>query len=129
MIDVSPDGAALTTVFSDFEVTLPQGAQSNGTRMVMPLTGGAQNAQLTVYASGYAFTTHATARLSLTVNGQTIVKDFPAGTDDEFVQQIKLPAIAGSECQLSLAIEVHQAAGSDDGDAYLNVTAVDAEIT
>jgi hypothetical protein len=128
-IDVSPDGAALTTTFSDLEVTLGQGAQSTGTRMVMPLTDGAQKAQLTVYASGYALTQHATARLSLTVNGQTVVKDFPAGTDGEFVEQIELPATAGSEYQLSLALDLGQAAGSDDGDAYLNVSAVDAEIT
>jgi hypothetical protein len=127
--DVSPDGAALTTTFADLEANLEKGPVSNGTRMVMPLTGGAQNAQVTVYASGYAFTEGATARLSLTVNGQTVVKDFPVGTDGEFVQQLELPAIAGSPCQLSLTLEVDQAPGTDDGAAYLNVTAIDAEIT
>jgi hypothetical protein len=128
--DISPDGAALTTLFSDQVATLRAGPQSTGTRMVMPLTGGTRNAQLTVYASGYAFTTeHTTARLSLTVNGQTVVKDFPVGADSEYVQPIELPAIAGSEYQLSIVVEVHQAAGSDDGDAYLNVSSIDAEIT
>jgi hypothetical protein len=128
--DVSSDGAALTTLFSDQVATLRKGPQSTGTRMVMPLTGGAQNAKLSVYASGYALTTeHTTARLSITVNGQTFVRDFPAGTDDDYVQQIELPAIAGSEYQISLALEVDQAAGTDDGDAYLNVSSIDAEIT
>jgi hypothetical protein len=128
--DVSSDGGALTTLFSDQVASLQEGPQSTGTRMVIPLTGGAQNRKLTVYASGYAITTeHTTARLSLTVNGQTVVKDFPAGTEGEFVQPLKLPAIAGSDYQLSFALEVHQAAGSDDGDAYLNVSSIDAEIT
>jgi hypothetical protein len=127
--DVSPDGAALTTTFADLEANLEQGVLSTGTHMVMPLTGGAQNAEITVSASGYALTENAAARLSLTVNGQTVVKDFPAGTDGDFVQQIELPAIAGSECQLSLALEVDQAPGSDDGAAYLNVSAIDAEIS
>lgn len=128
--DVSPDGAALTTVFSDQVATLREGPQSTGTRMVMPLTGGTHKARLRVYASGYAFTTeHTTARLTLTVNGQPFVKDFPVGTDADYVQPIELPAIAGSDYQLSIAVEVHQAAGSDDEDAYLNVTSIDAEIT
>ena len=126
---VSPDGQALTTLFSDLEADTQKGIQSNGTRMVMPLTDGAPNAHITVYASGYALTEGATARLSLTLNGQTVVKDFPAGTDDEFVQQIELPAIAGSEGQLSIALEVDQTPGSDDGAAYLNVSSIDAEIT
>jgi hypothetical protein len=127
--DVSPDGEALSTLFSDLEVSTEKGVVSNGTRVVMPLTGGTQNAVLKVDVSGYAFTQHATARLSITVNGQTFVKDFPDGTDDDFVQQVELPAVAGSETQLSLALEVDQAPGSDAGGAYLNVNSVDAEIT
>ena len=127
--DVSPDGAALTTLFSDMEVNLETGAVSNGTRVVMPLTGGTHNALLTIYASGYAITQGATARLTMTVNGQAFVRDFPLGTDGEFVQQVGLPAVAGSETQLSLALEVHQAPGSDDGAAYLNVSSIDANIS
>ena len=96
-IDVSPDRAALTATFADLEVDLEKGAKSAGTRMVMPLTAGAQNAKITIYASGYALTDHGTARLSLTVNGRTVVKDFPAGTDADFVQPIELPVIAGAE--------------------------------
>jgi hypothetical protein len=128
--DISPDGAALTTLFSDLVATLQKGPQSTGTRMVIPLTDDGQNAKLTVYASGYAITTkHATACLRLTVNGQTVVRGFRGGTEGEFLQPLELPAIAGSEYQLSLALEVHQAPGSHDEDAYLNVSAIDAEIT
>src|SRR5215831_14598089 len=125
--DISPDGVALTGLFADMEVSTEKGAVSNGTRVVIPLTGGAHNAVLTVYVSGYAFAQDATARLKITVNGQTVVRDFPTGTDDDFVQQVELPAVAGSQTQLSLALEVHQAAGSDGG-AYLNVSSIDANI-
>jgi len=125
--DVSSDGVALTTLFADMEVSTETGAVSNGTRVMMPLTGGAHNAVLTIYVSGYAFARDATARLKMTVNGQTVVRDFPTGTDDDFIQQVELPAVAGSQTQLSLALEVHQAPGSDGG-AYLNVSSIDANI-
>jgi hypothetical protein len=128
-IDVSDDGKALTAGFSDLEADLEKGVPSTGTRMVMPLTGGARNATITVYASGYVFTHHATARLSFTVNGTTVVRDFPSGTDREFVQPIELPAIGGSAYQLSLTLEGQQAPASADGTAYINVSTIDAEIS
>jgi hypothetical protein len=128
-IGVAPDGTALTATFSDLEVDLHNGVPSTGTRMAMPLTGGARNANIAVYVTGYAFTDQATARLTLTVNGQTVVKDFPAGTDGEYTQSLELPAIAGSAYQLSLALAGDQAPGSDDGSANLIVDAIDMEIT
>jgi hypothetical protein len=45
-IDVSPDRAALTATFADLEADLEKAAQSTGTRMVMPLTAGAQHAKI-----------------------------------------------------------------------------------
>jgi len=125
--DVSSDGVALTTLFADMEMSTEKDAMSNGRHVMMPLTGGAHNAVLTIYVSGYAFARDATARLKMTVNGQTVVRDFPTGTDDDFMQQVELPAVAGSQTQLSLALEVHQAPGSDGG-AYLNVSSIDANI-
>jgi len=126
-IDVSPDGLALTANFSDLEAKSDDGVPSNGTRMAMPLTGGAPNATITVYASGYVFTRHATARLSFTLNGRTIVREFPSGFDNDFVQPIELPAIGGSAYQLSLAIDEQPNSGR--GAAYINVSSIDAEIT
>jgi hypothetical protein len=126
-IDVSSDGQALTALFSDLEASSESGVLSNGTHMVMPLTGGASNATIKVYASGYVFTRHATARLTFTLNGQPIVKDFPSGTDHDFVLPIELPAIGGSAYQLSLTIDEQPNSGR--GAAYINVSAIDAEIT
>jgi hypothetical protein len=126
-IDVAPDGQALTALFSDLEADSQKGVLSNGTRMVIPLTSGARNATIKVYASGYVFTRHATARLSFTVNNQTVVQEFPSGTDDDFVLPIELPAIGGSAYQLSVAIDGQPS--SHRGVAYINVSAIDAGIT
>jgi hypothetical protein len=126
-IDVSSDGQALTALFSDLEAKSDDGVPSNGTRMVMPLTGGAPNATITVYASGYVFTHRATARLIFTLNGKPIVREFPSGTDSDFVEPIELPAIGGSTYQLSVAIDEQLSSGR--GAAYINVNAIDAEIT
>ena len=126
-IDVSSDSQALTALFSDLEAKSDDGVPSNGTRMVMPLTGGAPDATITVYASGYVFTHRATARLIFTLNGKPVVKEFPSGTDGDFVQPIELPAIGGLTYQLSVAIDEQTSSGR--GAAYINVSAIDAEIT
>jgi hypothetical protein len=128
-VAVSPDGKALTATFSDLEMNLNQGVPSNGTRLMMPLTGGAQKAKITVYVQGYALTDHATARLTLTLNGQTVVTNFPAGTDDSYTQPLEVPVAAGSVYQLSLTFEGQQAPGADDGSAYLNVSSIDADVS
>jgi hypothetical protein len=125
-INVDPDGLALTVLFSDLEAKSYEGVPSNGTRMVIPLTGGAPNATIKVFASGYVFTRHATARLSFTLNGQTIIKEFSSGADYDFVVPIELPAIGGSAYQLSVAID--EQPSSHRGAAYINVNAIDAEI-
>lgn len=126
-INVDPDGQALTALFSDLEAKSYDGVASNETHMVIPLTGGASNATIKVYASGYVFTRHATARLSVTLNNQTIIKEFSARTDHDFVLPIELPAIGGSAYQLSVAID--EQPNSRRGAAYINVNAIDAQIT
>jgi hypothetical protein len=125
-INVAPDGQALTALFSDLEAKSYDGVPSNETHMVIPLTGGASNATIKVYASGYVFTRHATARLSVTLNNQTIIKEFFSRTDHDFVLPIELPAIGGSAYQLSVAID--EQPSSHSGAAYINVNAIDAEI-
>src|SRR5262249_57499401 len=102
MTSIDPDRTTLTTTFSDLQVDLERGVPSAGTHMVIPLTGDAHSAMLTVYASGYVFTYHATARLAFTVNGVTIVRNFPAGADHEFDQPLELPAIGGAGYTLFL---------------------------
>jgi len=134
-IAIDPDRTTMTTTFSALEVSVGNGEStaSDATRMfplVLPLTDGAQNATITFHASGYAFADKgATARLTLRVNGASSIAHFPAGSDDEYVETLKLPAIPASQYRLSVVVEVHQAPGSHDATALLSVLAIDAAIT
>jgi hypothetical protein len=136
-IAIDPGRTTLTARFSKLEVSVPnaESAAPDATRsfsLVLPLTGAAPNAKLTVHASGFAFADEgATARLTLRVNGRTVVRNFPAGSGDvEYVQPLKLPAIQASACRLSVVLEVHQVPGShDEKTAFLSVSAIDARIT
>lgn len=68
--DIADDRRALTTTFSDLEVTVGNGAvtEPDATRsfsMTLPLTDGAKGETLRVHAQGFAFTQDgATARLT-----------------------------------------------------------------
>jgi hypothetical protein len=132
-LDVSSDGRALTTVFSDREVQVGNGEVTEGdaTRsfaMTLPLTDGAKGETLWVHAQGYALADEgASARLTLRLNGQVKVEDFPAGWDDDFLRTLQLPATPATTYQLSGVIEVHQDPGTN-GTAYLDVLSIDAEI-
>jgi hypothetical protein len=134
-ISIAPDRTTLTTTFSELvasvgSVVSPAPA-TRSFRLVVPLTGAAQNAKVAFHASGYAVVEEgATARLTFRVNGRTIVKDFPVGSDDDFDQTLELPAIPSSTYQLSVVLETQQVPGSDDGTtASLNVSTIDARIT
>jgi hypothetical protein len=124
---ISPDRKTLTTTFSALEVSVDdESTKPDATRsftLLLPLTGAGQNANVTVHASGYAFVTKgATARLTLKVNGRTIVNDFRPNWDDDFARTLDLPAIPGSTYQLSVVLEVHKIPGSrGPKTAYLNV--------
>jgi hypothetical protein len=95
--------------------------------MTIPLSDGAKGETLYIYASGYSVADeHAKGQLVLRAGGRTVVRSFPAGSDDEFVTTLKLPAVPGATYQLSAALEVEES--SDGGAAYLNITSFDAEI-
>lgn len=129
-INIDPDQTTLTARFSQFEVSLGSESATRTSSLVVPLTDGAQNAKLTFYASGFAFTYEgATARLTLRVNGRKVVRDFPTGSEVEYVQRLDLPAIPASRYRLSAVVEVRQAPGCDGAAASLSVSAIDAAIT
>ena len=134
-IAIDPSRKTLTTRFSTLEVSVGSGesAPPDATRtfsLVVPLTAAARNAKLTFYASGFAFADKGTtARLILRVNGRSIARDFPAGSEVEYVQPLKLSAVPASQYRLSVLLEVHQVPGSHDGTAFLSVSAIDARIT
>jgi hypothetical protein len=129
-ITIDPDRTTLTARFSAFEVSAGSESATRTSSLVVPLTDGAQNAKVTFYASGFAFADEgATARLTLRVNGHKLVKDFPAGSQVEYVQRLQLPAIPASQYRLSAVVEAHQAPGCHDATAFLSVSAIDAAIT
>jgi hypothetical protein len=101
-INIDPDGTTFTIAFSNIQAGVGDVALDPSYRptfaLTLPLTDGAHNSTVTFYASGYAFVTKgATARLIFSVNGHTVVKNFSAGWDDEYIQQLKLPAIPASD--------------------------------
>jgi hypothetical protein len=130
---ISDDRRALATTFSEFEVIIgPASAEPSVTKsfsMTLPLTDGAKGEKLKIYASGFANTIDgATAQLTLRAGKRTIVRSFPSGSDDEYVEILELPATPGTTYQLSAVIEIHKdAAGGGDG--YLNAVSIESEIS
>jgi hypothetical protein len=130
---IAPDRRALSTAFSDREVAVDRHlTKCDATRsfaMTLPLTHGAKGETLRVHTQGFAaIFKGARARLTLKLNGQVKVKDFPVGSEDSFLQTLELPAVPATTYQLSGVVEVHQDPATG-GTAYLNVLAIDAEIT
>jgi len=132
--NVSPDRQALTTAFDNLLVEVGNGKLTNcdATRsytMTIPLTGGDKLARLRFHVQGYAFVAKGvTARLTVRGNGRTTTRDFPAGTDDSYLQTVELPATPGTTYRLSTSVELHQDPGTYRTAGYLNVLSIDAEI-
>ena len=129
---IAPDRRALTTTFSDFEVTVdPESAEPDATRtftMTMPLTTGAAGETLSVYAQGFAFLDGgAKASVTLQGGGRQIIQGYATGADDSFLQTLELPARPGVTYQLTFAIDIDRGA-DDGGTGYLNIAAIDIGI-
>jgi hypothetical protein len=131
---ISPDRQALTTTFDDLQVEVGNGQVTNcdATRsytMTIPLTGGGHRSVLRFHVQGYAFVAKGvTARLTVRGNGRTTARDFPAGTDDSFLQTVELPATPGTSYRLESVVELHQDPGTYRTAGYLNVVSIDVEI-
>jgi hypothetical protein len=130
---ISEDRSALTTMFEDREVRVDPGlTDCDATRslaMTLPLTDGAKGQTLRVHVQGYAHVEKgASARLTLNLNGQVKVRDYPIGWDDSVFETLQVPAIPATTYQLSGTVEVRQDPDTG-GTAYLNVITVDIEIS
>jgi hypothetical protein len=128
---ISDDRRALTTTFSDFEVTVDPTSEPEATKtftMTMPLTDGAAGETLFVHASGYAFFDGgAKGSVTLQGDGQKIIQGYATPTDEEFVQTLELPARPGVTYKLTFAIDIDQSA-DNEGTGYLNIAAIDIGI-
>ena len=130
---ISDDRRALTTTFSDFEVTIDgESAEPVYTKsfsMTLPLTDGATGDVVGFHVQGFTIVEEgATAQLTLRGGGKTIVTGFPSGSDKDVVQSLWLPATPGITYQLSVVIEIHKDAAGE-GDGYLNAVAIDVGIS
>jgi hypothetical protein len=129
---IAPDRRALTTTFSDFEVTV-DGASSDPVStksfsMTLPVTDGAEGEMLRVYASGYTFLKEgARARMTLRGGGRQLIKGFATGPDKGYVETLELRARPGVTYQLTFAIEINRGAGTA-GNGLVNMLAIDIEI-
>jgi len=130
---IAPDRQALTTGFDDFQVEVGNGklTDCDATRsytMTIPLAGSGHRSVLRFHVQGFAFVAKGvTARLTVRGNGRTTARDFPAGTDDPFLQTVELPATPGISYRLETVVELHQDPDTETA-GYLNVTAIDVEI-
>jgi hypothetical protein len=130
---VSPDRRALTTTFSDFEVTM-DGASAEPVvtktfSMTLPLTDGAKEETLRVHASGFTILEEgAKARIALKGGGRQLLKGFATGSDEEYVETLELRARPGVTYQLSFAIEINRGAGTARN-GFLNMVSIEIEVT
>ncbi len=131
---LSDDRRALTLRFSEFEVSVGGGSSPTSTRafcLVLPLEGGnGETAEIEfIVTNALVVTTEgATATIVLSVNGQTTVADFPANTEQSYLQSLKLTAPSPSECRLCVFLLVGRDSRNPNAEALMNTTAIDANI-
>ena len=110
------------------EVTEPDATRSFS--MTLPLTDGAKGETLRFHAQGFAFTQRrrdgtADPPRRRPGDGQGHPRRRRISTSS---RRWQLPASPATTYQLSAAIELHQHGGTG-GDGYLNILAIDVEIT
>ena len=133
-ISISDDGLAFTLRFAEIQAEVDAGKSSDPVAArvfsaILPLDGGDNSADISFAASGFAFATEgASGYAVLSVNGKASVEHFPAGTDQEFVQQLRLEAGATCECHLTVVAIVQRDAAFPDAAATIRPGTVDAEI-
>lgn len=134
-LNVSDDGRALTLTFSAFEVTVggsksPAPTSTHAFFFVLPLKGyDNESVKIDFHVQGHVLTTEgATATVVLSVNGQTTVADFPANSDQSYLQSLKFTAPSPSECRLSVFLLVSRDSENSNAEAFMNTSAIDANI-
>jgi hypothetical protein len=133
-VAVSDDKRALTLTFSDLKVTVGSGkspapVSTQLFSFVLPLEGDDKRAEIEFIVQGFVLTTGcATASMVCSVNGQTIVADFPGNSEQSLTQKLKFAAKTPSDCRLSVMLLVGRDSKNANAEAHLNVSAIDAEI-
>jgi hypothetical protein len=133
-ISISDDGLAFTLRFAEIQAEVdatksPDLVAARVFSAVLPLDGRDNGADISFAVGGFAFATEgASGYAVLDVNGVTSVEQFPAGTDQEFTQQLRFEAGPTCECHLTVVAVVQRAPAFPDAVATLRPSSVDAEI-
>jgi hypothetical protein len=133
-ISISDDGLAFTLRFAEIQAEVDAGKSPDlvAARVfsaILPLDGGDNGTDISFAAGGFASATDgASGYAVLSVNGKTSVEHFPAGTDQEFVQQLRLEAGPACECHLTVVAIVQRDPAFPNAAATLRPSSVDAEI-
>lgn len=135
-LNVSDDGRALTLTFSAFELTIgasksPAPTSTHMFSFVLPLEGDDnESVEIDFHIQGFVLTTEgATATVVLSVNGQTTFADFAANSEESYLQSLKFTAPSPpSECRLSVFLLVGRDSTNSDAEAFINTSAIDANI-
>ena len=133
-LDVSPDKQAFTLTFGNLQAAVRSGGAlpPMATRLfelALPLEDGGTGVEIAFTIQGFVLTPEgATGTMVFSVNGQSVVADFPGKSDQSFQQQLKFAADTPSECRLCVFLVAGRDSKKPDVEAYLNVTAIDATI-
>jgi hypothetical protein len=133
-ISISGDSLAATLTFAEIEANVDAGKSDDlfAARVfsaVLPLEGDGGEVDIAFAASVYAFASEgATGYALLSVNGQTAIQQFAAGTDDDFVQQLTVIAGPGSLCHLVVVAVAQRDPAYPDAGAAVRPVSIDAEI-
>jgi hypothetical protein len=131
---VSSDKQTFDLTFDNFEVAVRPGKSlaPMATRLfhlALPLEDGSTGVEIAFAIQGAVLTLEgATGTMVFSVNGQSIVADFPANSDKEYVQELKFKAATASECRLGVFLVAGRDSKNSNAEAYLNVTSINATI-
>jgi hypothetical protein len=133
-LSISGDGQAFTLTFAEIQADVDAGKSPDliAARVfsaVVPVHGDGNDVSIAFTAQGSAFAADgADAYVLLSVNGQTAVQHFAAGTDQSFQQQLIIKGVPTSQCHLAVAAVVQRDPTCPDAAATLRPSSVDAEI-
>src|SRR3984957_17400943 len=133
-VSISGDALAFTITFAEIETNVDAGKSDDlfAARVfsaVMPLEGDGDEVSITFAASVYAFASEGgTGYALLSVNGQTAVQQFAAGTDDDFVLPLIFTAGPGSLLHVVVVAVAQRDPAYPDAAAAVRPVSIDAEL-
>jgi len=131
---ISSDGQALTLSLAEMEAVVDAGKSPDLVAAfvfsaVVPVDGAGDGVDIAFAVDVFAGVTEgASGDAMLSVNGQTTVQHFSAGTFESFVQQLSFKGGPTKLCHLAVVADVQRDPAYPDAAATLRPLTVDAEI-